>query len=378
MSGKVNPNKSKKNNKNITFINMPISTEKEDKIGISQYASELKTVINKGAQSIAVTSDFGGGKSSLIRYLESRYSSFATKFCYVNLWSQMHSDNTGNDTNEIHKSFIYQLASQISVRKGNYVSRRLSSNYGMFGITLPSVFATIFSFVMFMFFVIGFSCTTFYDTISQYIKIDFLNSYHNYLGIIAFVIAVFLGLLLIYNTDFVFSSKTSESHRKIDEHELMDVYKTYICRFHFKHYIVVIEDLDRSDAQIVNNFIKELRRYYVPCKRKRSKCKFFAWLNDTIFKNINRTTFIVNIKSEKDVATKDDNDLYSKAFDYIINLKEVNVDNYDVVLNKLLEDNRKLFKEKMIPVFNKDDTFIPEFEWIIRGHKINLREIKKD
>ncbi len=385
MSGKIKLKKSKKNNKNITFINMPISTEKEDKIGISQYASELKTVINQGAQSIAVTSDFGGGKSSLIRYVESQYSSLTTKFCYVNLWSQMHGNNisnntdgnTGDNTNEIHKSFIYQLASQISVRKGNYVSRRLSSNYGMFGITLPSIFATILSFVMFLFFVIGFSCTTFYDTISEYIEMDFYNIYHNRLGIIAFVIAVFLGLLLIYNTDFVFSSKNSESNRQIDEHELMDVYKTYICRFHFKHYIVVIEDLDRSDAQIVNNFIKELRRYYVPCKRKRSKCKFFAWINDTVFKNINRTTFIVNIKSEKDVATEDDNDLYSKAFDYIINLKEVNVDNYDVILNKLLEDNRQLFKENMIPVFNKDDTLIPEFEWIIRGQKTDLREIKK-
>lgn len=70
----------KKNNEIITFINMPISSENEDKIGISQHAAELKNVIKKGAQSIAVTSDFGGGKSSLIRYLESKYSCLTTKF----------------------------------------------------------------------------------------------------------------------------------------------------------------------------------------------------------------------------------------------------------------------------------------------------------
>jgi len=64
----------------ITFINMPISSDAEDKIGISQYADELKNVIKKGAQTIAVTSDFGGGKSSLIRCLEARYISLFTKF----------------------------------------------------------------------------------------------------------------------------------------------------------------------------------------------------------------------------------------------------------------------------------------------------------
>ena len=119
----IKKDKKTKNKKhNISFINMPISSDNEDKIGISQCASELKNVIKNGAQSIAVTSDFGGGKSSLIRYLESKYSGLTTKFCYINLWSQMRS----HGSRDLHKSFIYQLASQISTKKGNYVSRRLS------------------------------------------------------------------------------------------------------------------------------------------------------------------------------------------------------------------------------------------------------------
>ena len=133
--------------RNVTFINMPIASANEDKIGITQYATEIQAVIKKGAQSIAVTSDFGGGKSSLIRCLESMYSGFTTKFCYVNLWSQL----SGDDSEDLHKSFIYQLASQIGVKKGNYVSRRLSQNYGMFGITLPSIWSSILSFIMFLF-----------------------------------------------------------------------------------------------------------------------------------------------------------------------------------------------------------------------------------
>ena len=352
---------------------MPISSDNEDKIGISQCASELKNVIKNGAQSIAVTSDFGGGKSSLIRYLESKYSGLTTKFCYINLWSQMRS----HGSRDLHKSFIYQLASQISTKKGNYVSRRLSENYGMIGITLPSTITSVLSFIMFFFLSVGFVCTTLYDTISQYLIMDFYQEYHTQIGLASFLIAGFLAIVLLYNADIIFSSKSSEANRRIDEHELIDIYKTYICRFHFKHYIIVIEDLDRSEKDSVNSFIKELRRYYIPCRRKRSHCAIINWINQTIFQNINRVTFIVNIKSEHEVILENDENLYSKAFDYVLNLKEINIDNYDIILQKLLEDHRKNFKRNGIPAFDSNDKPIPEFEWIIRGEKIGIREIKK-
>lgn len=363
----------KKRTENITFINMPIASADEDKIGVTQCAAEIQAVIKKGAQSIAVTSDFGGGKSSLIRCLESMYSGLSTKFCYVNLWSQL----SGDKSEDLHKSFIYQLASQINGKKGNYVSRRLSQNYGMFGITLPSIWSSILSFVLFIFLAAGFACTTFYAEISTYIDIEFFNTHHNKLGVASFAIAAFLTLVFLYNTDIMFSSKDSESSRTIDEHELMDIYRTHICSFHLRHYIVVIEDLDRSDKKSVNKFIKELRRYYIPCKHKRSKWRFINWLKDIILGKINRITFIVNIKAENEIAEKEDSDLYSKAFDYVLNLKEINIDNYSVILDKLLEENRKRFKDNEIPAFGDDGKFIPEFEWIIRGQRIGIREIKR-
>jgi len=362
----------------ITFINMPISSDAEDKIGISQYADELKNVIKKGAQTIAVTSDFGGGKSSLIRCLETRYNSLFTKFCYINLWSHItcSGENNKGSSQNLHKAFIYQLASQIGRRKGNYVSRRLSQNYGMFGITLPSFLSAVLSFIMFFCFALGFVCTTLYEAISEYIDIGFYNQYHKEIGVVSFVLGGFLALFLLYKTDIVFSSKNSESTRNIDEHELMDIYKTHICNFHLKHYIVVVEDLDRSKKEDVNRFIKELRRYYIPYKKKRSKCRLINWINDVFINNVNRITFIVNIKSEKEIANSDDEHLYGKAFDYVLNLKEINIDNLDIILNKLLDEHRIAFKEKQIDAFKNNGEFIPEFEWIIRGKKIGLREIK--
>lgn len=310
-------------------------------------------------------------KKDNITFINMPISSSSDKFCYVNLWSQINDKCSEN----LHKSFIYQLASQINIRKGNYVSRRLSKNYGMLGITLPSLLATVFSFVMFLLLVVGFACTTYYDILSKYINASFYKDYHNQLGIACFSVAIFLALIFIYKTDIIFSSKNSETNREIDEHELMDIYRTHVCKFHFKHYIVVVEDLDRSDKESVEQFIKELRRYYIPCKRKRSKLVVVNWINDRILKNINRITFIVNIKPEKEIANKEDKDLYSKAFDYVLNLKEINVDNYDVILYKLLEENRELFKKNRIPIFKSND-YIPELEWIIRGKKIGIREIK--
>ena len=354
----------KKGKKEITYINMPISTEAEDKIGISQYAAELKAAIKNGAQSIAITSDFGGGKSSLVRRLETLYCRLFTKFCYINLWSQMHSSDKG--TKELHKSFIYQLGSQINTKKGNYISRRLSKNYGMLGITLPSLFSTVASFLMCLLFAIGFACTSLYETISEYITFEFYTENHGWLGQASFILAAILALLLLYKTDVVFSSKNSEANRTVDEHELMDIYKTHICRFHLRHYIVVIEDLDRSEKEYVNRFIKELRRYYVPHKGKRC---FLPWW-------INRITFIVNIQGESHIASKDDKNLYGKAFDYVLNLKDIHVDNFDIILKKLLEDNREYFTSENIRVFNATGGFLSEFEWLIRGKDIDLREIK--
>lgn len=85
---------------------------------------------------------------------------------------------------------------------------------------------------------------------------------------------------------------------------------------------------------------------------------------------MSRITFIVNIKAEKEIAGKEDCDIYSIAFDYVLNLKEINIDNYGIILNKLLENNRKRFEEHQIPVFGDDGKYIR----IIRGNKIGIRE----
>lgn len=355
---------------------MPISYDSEDKIGIHQQALELKDAINQGAQTIAVTSDFGGGKSSLVKHLETLYSKVTTKFCYVNLWCDLEHEESEANLIEIHKSFIYQLASQIGKSKGQYVSKRLSENYGLVKLTLQSRWLSIISYIMFAFVIVGLlSMPLFEGVTSKVIKYSYFVEHHDEIGISAIVIAILLGLLILYKADIVFSSKQSENGRKIDEHELMDIYKSYICSWHFRHYIVVIEDLDRSSCDDAEKFIKELRRYYVPTKRFWFKAKCINTLLKKIgLFNRNRITFVVNIKEEASLNLGS-HGLYAKVFDYVLNLKTINIDNYDVLLRKLLADNKAFFKQYNIPAFNNDE-MIPEFEWLKRGDDIDIRELK--
>ena len=384
-----------------TFINMPISSDEDDKIGISQHAQEIKNAIEKGAQTIAITSDFGGGKSSLIKYLEKLYSSITTKFCYVNLWAEL----KDYDPHELHRSFIYQLANQISKRKGKYVSKRLSKNYGLLKIGLQNRLMSFISYIMIAALSIGILFIPLYDSVLVRVFGDetFRDSHIN-IGIFAFLSSLLIGILLIYKADIVFSYKDSANgSREINEHELMDIYRSYICNYHFRHYIVILEDLDRTDdTEKVLRFIRELRRYYIPTSPKQFKNNFIREkVNKLItflkLNNRNRITFIVNIKPEYQLKPNNGKDgmghedtvsneqsehdcegeksLYPKIFDYTLNLKRIHIDNYDVILTKLLEDNKDLFERNGIPVF-ENNIIISDFEWLKRGPNLNIRELK--
>ncbi|MGN0006246.1 MAG: hypothetical protein ACI37Z_09805 [Candidatus Gastranaerophilaceae bacterium] len=382
---------------------MPIYSDEEDKIGIEQHALEIKDAINKGAQTIAITSNFGGGKSSLVKYLETQYSNITTKFCYINLWY----DKNTQSSIDLHRSFIYQLGCQISKSKGKYIGKRISKNYGLIKICLQSWFQSLLSYCMFALIALGVFWLPLYDNITSKIITDnwFENNHINY-GITFFVAALFIGVFLLYAADIVFSSKQSAGTREIDEHEIMDIYKSYICKYHFKHYIVIIEDLDRTENENVLKFIRELRRYYVPTAKKQYKLEkmrcFSNFLDEKLhLKNRNRITFIVNVKTETELNkelnshklqnikkrsdTRDEgnqleleietNYLYPKVFDYTLNLKQIHIDNYDVIMKKLLEDNKESFISNNIPVFSADK-IIPEFEWLKRGKNLDIRELK--
>lgn len=123
------------NDKKLIFLNKPISDIKADWIGVSSYVEKLQDAIEEGADMIAVLSDFGGGKSTLIELLEAKYKSIENGCCFyrVNLWS--HLESKIDTSVEIHKAFLYQLISQMDHKKSSYISKRLNKNYGLFKIS---------------------------------------------------------------------------------------------------------------------------------------------------------------------------------------------------------------------------------------------------
>lgn len=117
------------NNEKMIYLNTPITTKENDIIGLDVCADKLSDAIDEGAQMIAITSPFGSGKTSVIDLLqEKRQNNKKEYILKIPMWSQLH--QLKNSANELHRNFLYQISSLINHKRGTYVSRRLSNNYG--------------------------------------------------------------------------------------------------------------------------------------------------------------------------------------------------------------------------------------------------------
>ena len=399
------------NNGEILFLNTPIESKQKDIIGINTYVKKLNAAIEEGAQMIAVTSPFGSGKSSISELLEeSRKDATNEKVIKISMWSQMHGDNKTDSTTDLHRAFVYQLASQINHKKGTYISKRLNPNYGMFK-------AHVNKKRYWVLFVLAILCISLSIAINSYQNV-FDSIFHftdnNRGNWISGIFLIGLSLLFIVSTcaEIIYSYKHDNWKKKIESAEIIDLYRNDILKYDnvvhrtlcrikncklFKkikwiqkvwlngRFIVVVEDLDRTDdPKAVINFLKELRKYYIPSKNMGKYC--------------NKVVFIVNVMPEamltekqKDAdidkeKTKDTEvfdkeqqsteSLYAKLFDFSLNLQTINVDNYDAILDSLLLEKEEEIRRLGICVPDKLSD-IPGMKWIIRERRIGIREIKE-
>ena len=355
-----------KQQKSLIYLNQPVSSEEADWIGVSSYVDKVHDVIQLGAEMIAITSDYGGGKSSVIELLEAKEKNekkAKSQFIKVNLWA--HSElppGSEEATLELHKSLLYQIVSQISPSKGSYLTKRLSRNYGLLGISTGK---RLFSFLTFLALLIAIG-TRAYDTL--------VACPIEWIVFAGYGFAISLGVFLLFKADILFSFKNSEGNRSVDENEIFDLYRTIVweygkfrlpcCR---KHYIIVIEDLDRTDGKAVPRFLKELRKYCLPYNRK---------------ERANNICFIVNVKPEALLATLQDHSepemIFPKIFDFSIDLRTINIDNYDVILKGLIEEKRAAIQSIGLELPEGEEVLqLRGLQWIIRGKKLGIREIKE-
>ena len=352
------------------LLNMPIESVENDWIGIESYVDRLNNAIESGAQVVGITSNFGTGKSSLLSLYETKYISSKwickKKLYNINLWDCIDAEGT-----ELHKTFLYRVISKINSRKGSYISKRLSNNYGLLSLQSRSLLQTFIAVCMFILGLISIGTHKYSEKLVDFLSVE--ESTITNVMRLSLVGTIFLAVILFINADIVFSSVKSEGKANTDENIIVDFfYKEVLRSGWFNHYIFVIEDLDRSNnMETVLNFLKQLRRYYFPYERKHkiqflNKCK-------------NKVTFVVCIKPEPLLIENIESDsLFPKIFDYIINLNQINIDNYDAILNGFLSEiadtliDLKLIENKEQSNINS----IREMSWLVRGKEIGIRDLK--
>ncbi len=396
------------------FLNTPINSADKDIVGVDTLVDKLNSAIDKGARMIAVTSPFGSGKSSVIELLQNRRlpdkkamdkatrKKFKEKkklrgkeqFVFISMWSHLSKNHTEKAA-ELHKTFVYQLVSEISPKRGTYVSRRLSKNYGVLRLHANKARYWVMTLIAIMLVVFCWMIKTF-DKWLKHIFPWFAQNATS-LSLFFLLCAIALGVIILTRADIIFSSNKSEGQRTIEEDEIIDLYRTEILKPRAKyckglnrrrrgiHYFVVIEDLDRTDdTDVVLCFLKELRKYYMP---ESSEAELYR----------NRVTFLVTIKPEslliptfkgtssqgEEKQTSKGNSegrttVYGKIFDYVLNLQTINIDNYDAILVGLLREHENELKEIGVNFSEKDGlSSIPGLQWIIREPGLGIREIKE-
>lgn len=434
----------------IIYLNKPISSDAQDVIEVSTYVEKLDAAIDKDAQMIGIISPFGAGKSSVVHLLQKKRPT-KDKFVKVSMWSQC--SKTEKDSNTFHKSFLYQIAEQIDPHTGSYISKRLSKNYGFLKLSLKNknaiTLAILWALLLIVVTGINSACVLF-PNITNYAEI--IKVYSLVLSF-AVGIILFIKSDIVFSSNKSEGTRDIEddeimdlyrtvvlNHNKRNKLEnifnkITDLYRrivsksdklvnisdkiTALCRRVVSKFnkrnkfinvlialknkivlktsheqgklIIVIEDLDRSDnPDIVINFLKEIRKYYIPdnlAETYKNKVVFIVTVMPEALirkeekpkiqkpsaENPNDESYVNNFNISR---TKNES-LFAKLFDYTLNLQTINIDNYEAILSGILNENEKEWRKlnivrEDVPLIN-----IPGMLWIIRERKLGIREIKE-
>lgn len=362
--------------KPIIFMNTPIEKTKKDAIGIHASVNAIRRAIKEGAKMIGIIAEYGAGKTSLTELLVKKQK---TKVTRINLWDTLSEDNDDKtEINHLTKAFIYQLAMGKSAYRAEHVNKILSNNYGVISFSTGYIrtwFFTILAAIFETIYLIGKEVAP--STLELFeLDIDvnwafFLNDFSPICRLIAFL---FVGLAIL-DASIVYSHWKTESKRVTDVGEVFSVYSyVHRClRKWFKPRLIVIEDLDRiEEPEKVISFLKELYRYNNLC-------------NPLIRK---APVFIISIAPESRLKSKQEEEsgreissIYSKIFDYTVSLKPIHYDDYETVLQDILdsEKSKKVKLNAILPKKEKmNDGKVSEvFAWLYRGENLTLRDLKE-
>ncbi len=359
------------NNKPIVFINKPIQSREEDVIGVEAHIASVKEAIDKDANIIGIVSGYGTGKSSIVDIMSKEHKSLDC--ITINMWDSLENNNDNNENESLGvliKSFIYQLGKKKRNSIGNHVNKMLSNNYNIFSFSagFARFWICLFFALLFvsLFFIAGSSKNA--DVINNFLgwNINNVKFYLLIARLVSLIIAVILIVVGLKGTHLVLSRFDKSERRKAGINEVFAAYSYVykkLARF-FKKTVVVIEDLDRiSDADMIRDFLKELYRINNICVKVRFR---------------KRPVFIVAISKEN----TDKDDIFSKMFDYEIELNSIHIDDYNDVLRDILDKDITNKRRLMKLLFGEnhheenEEKLLNYCSWLCKGEGLTIRELK--
>lgn len=365
------------------FINKPIESANDDLVGFDVQIKSIKDAIKKGANSIGVISDYGTGKSSLTELIGLEDENYCIPI-KVNLWDCLsdgkeHTPTNGRETyidsniKVLTKSFLFQLASGDKSNKlAKHINKRLSKNYGILSFSITSnafwlwLGGAAIAYCLYLIFDLmptAFINQTLISKVQNFMWVLEMVKYIRPLLLIASIIFVVLG---IKNTDIAFSLWDSQGKREPEINDVFDIYLHIVERLSKKNkskkQLIIIEDLDRiTDKVVAVDFLREIYRF-----------------NNLLSSDLKEQfVFIVSVKPESLLnGGKNTDEVYPKIFDYTISLKPLHNEDYKSVVLKLIEQNKAGIRN-LTGLDIKGDDLPKEFEWILTGSNLTVRDLKQ-
>lgn len=359
--------KSKKNintdeNENIPklqiFSNKPSGDNNDDYIGISSYVKILRNALESGNRIIGILSDFGAGKTTLTEQLIESYKAEKTKVIKVNLWSCLPKD----ESQHLQKSFLYQYATQISIRLGSYVNKRLNNTYGLLKISAVDT-SSIFLFgLAALFFLIA--------KLNDWGLLPYLSKFTHF-SLYSICVAIITVIIAAFKSEIMIASPKRQAEQKNRTEDYAEIFSLINEKAKRKHerIVIIFEDIDRAkDSESVKDFLTDIHKNYL------------TNIEDGL-------SFVISIRPEellnKHNKTKIiEESLYSKIFDFTLTLQPINRTDLEKILEEYLLENYDFYKWYKLPVqergsATKNIKSLKGIIWICYGENLTIRRLKK-
>lgn len=360
----------------VIFSNKPSEKPSDDFIGLHAHVQAIRQAVDDGNRMIGVLSDFGAGKSTLIEQLQASYQNDnAHRVCKIDLWGELahrqgtkSNDDQQNIAADLHKSFLYQFAQQISCRCGTYVNQRLNVGYKLLKLSVRNKS----SFLLLLAATILLAWSLLFDKALLPFPWFLPQSLWSVFPMLLVLGTIMLIARFMTVSELLISSPKDQNKRELHAEDYSEIYQHILASAKEQHILIVYEDIDRTpDMQEVYRFLIEIHRYY-------------AIIRNADAKSPKLVTFIINMKPQELFRrfnmTKNQGNLdFVKLFDYTLTLTPLNAADMPTLLEQYIQVNLPFYKSHQLALDEtgtKLTAQIPGFGWLARGENLDIRHLK--